>query len=168
MIPRDAVALESTCASVKAAFPQSKWPKDRAVRVKRDGTVLEPAGGAFDVTVAPSTQYAALQRAVNRCPRGGSVLLLPGTHEGPLVLKAGTEVYVFGRGQATLRSAVGHVLMCESASATIDGLAIRRETEKYVNSGENGVVIKGGGLRLQACDVTSAAGTCMGPRRRRC
>ena len=78
-----------------------------AVTVAADGTVLAPASGAFDVTVAPGH---AVQAAVDACPTGGSVLLLPGTHEGPLVLTAGKVVHVFGRGSATLRAATGSVL----------------------------------------------------------
>ena len=84
------------------------------MRVKRDGGVLEPASGTFDVTVAPGE---GVQAAVDRCPAGGSVLLLPGAHAGPLVLPAACkEVHVFGRGRAALRTARGSVLISEAAA----------------------------------------------------
>ena len=70
---------------------------------------------------------------MNGCPPGDCVLLLPGMHDGPLVLEE--EVRVFGRGRAALRSASGTVVtsdhVFEAAGgqlwATLDGLIIRRE-----------------------------------------
>ena len=124
------------------------------VNVASDGTVREPASGAFDVTVAPGQ---AVQAAVDACPAGGSVLLLPGTHKGPLVLTAGKVVHVFGRGLATLHAATGTVVTSESATSTLDGLIIRRLAGDTINKQCDCVWIKGGRLRLQACDVTSAA-----------
>ena len=56
----------------------------------------EPASGAFDVTVAPGEDA---QAAVGRCPPKGCVLLLPGTHDGPLAQLPVEEVHVFGRGR---------------------------------------------------------------------
>ena len=161
LTPRDAAALACVCANAAEAYRAGRWP--RAVRTKRGGAVLEPASGAFDVTVAPGE---GVQAAVDRCPAGGSVLLLPGTHEGPLALAAGQEVHVFGRGQATLRTAAGDALTSVAAKATVDGVAIRQE--QVVGPGENiveidgcGVRIPGGALRLQACDISSTVGTCV-------
>ena len=126
------------------------------VIIAPDGTVREPASGAFDVTVAPGQP---VQAAVDACPAGGSVLLLPGTHDGPLVLLVGKVVHVFGRGLATLRAATGTVVTSEAAASTLDGLVIRREV---AGSGDSyGVWIKGGRLRLQACNITSAAQECV-------
>ena len=51
------------------------------------------------------------------------MLLLPGTHEGPLVLSAYQEVYVFGRGLATLRTA-GTVVTSVAARGTKDRLIV--------------------------------------------
>ena len=152
---RDAAALACSCASARAAFPQSKW--FRSVRIGPSGAVLEPLSGAFDVTVAPGE---GVQAAVDACPRGGCVLLQPGTHEGPLVLSADQEVHVFGRGEALLRvGSSGTVLTSLAAMATLDGLALRREVGGSL--GDCGVSIKGGRLRLQACDVFNATGTCI-------
>ena len=155
--PRDAAALACVLANAAEAHRAGRW--NCTIRTKRSGAVLEPASGAFDVTVAPGTN---IQAAVDRCPRGGSVLLLPGTHEGPLVLSADQEVHVFGRGQATLRVVAGTALTCTAAKATVDGLFIRREGEQLEEEGEAcGVFIRGGAVRLQACEVSSTAGFCI-------
>ena len=130
-----------------------------AVSVAPDGTVREPISGAFDVTVVPGQ---LIQAAVDACPPGGSVLLLPGTHDGPLVLTAGKVVHVFGRGLATLRAATGTVVTSDSDESTLDGLVIRREAGGTSNDYNDCVWIKGGLLRMQACDVTSAfTGICV-------
>ena len=138
-----------------AAYPLTKW--HRAVRVGRSGTVREPASGAFNVTVPPGED---VQAAVDRCPPGGCVLLLPGTHEGPLVLPVDKVVHVFGRGQATLlRTTGGGVLTSFATSSTVDGLIIRCEVlwgSIYC------VWISGGRLRLQDCDITSASHASVG------
>ena len=119
------------------------------------GAVREPASGAFNVTVPPGED---VQAAMNRCPPGGSVLLLPGVHEGPLALPPGKVVHVFGRGLATLWTADGNVLTSSAAAATVDGLIVRREA-----GGEDdyGVWICGGQLRLQACNITSESLACV-------
>ena len=121
------------------------------------------------MTVAPGED---VQAAVDACPPGGSVLLLPGAHEGPLVLGprevangegppvqvGDKEVHVFGCGQATLRTSgknVKDVLTSSAEVATVDGLVLRREA-----SGGGGnhaaVCINGGRLRLQACFVVKS------------
>ena len=74
---RDAAALACVCRAAAAAAPTSKWRS--AVRIGPGGHVLEPASGTFDVTVVPGEDVRA---AIDRCPSGGSVLLLPGVHEG--------------------------------------------------------------------------------------
>ena len=127
-----------------------------AITVAPDGTVREPASGAFDVTMAPGE---LVQAAVDRCPLGGSVLLLPGTHYGALWLPAGKEVHCFGRGLATLRTATGTVVKSEATMATLDGLIVRCEAAGTGDS--HGVWILEGRLRLQACDIASAAQDCV-------
>ena len=149
---RDAAALACVCRAAAAAAPASRWRS--AVRVGRSGAVFEPASGAFDVTVAPGGQ--PVQAAVDACPTGGCVLLLPGTHDGPLVLAAGKVVHVFGRGRATLRAATGAVVTSEAVEGTLDGLILRREVGGTGNNRRDCVWINGGRLRLQACDVTCA------------
>ena len=112
--------------------------------------------GAFDVTVAPGED---VQVAVDRCPRGGSVLLLPGTHAGPLVLASDKDVHVSGGRQATLQTADGDVLTSSSENATVEGIFVRREAG---GGGDGvGVRIKGGRLRLLACDVIGAQHHCV-------
>ena len=142
--------LLCVCTASAAAAPKSKWHS--AVRVAAEGLVLEPASGTFDVSVAPG---ANVQAAVDRCPPGGCVLLLPGTHDGPLVLAADKVVHVFGRGLATLRTASGTVIKSESTKATLDGLVIRREAGGTCSNNRDCAWVKGGRLRLQGCDLTS-------------
>ena len=147
--------IACVCRAAAAAAPASKWHS--AVRVAPGGHVLEPASGSFDVTVVPG---ANVQAAVDRCPSGGCVLLLPGTHAGPLrLLDHWKVVLVFGRGRATLQTAAGDVVTSRSVCAILDGLVILREAAGGDRG--QGVCIKEGSLRLQACDVTSKAGDCV-------
>ena len=159
--------MASTCAAAAAAYRESKW--FRRVRVGASGAVRERASGTFGVTVALGFD---VQAAVDRCPPGGCVLLLPGAHKGPLVLGprevangegppvhvADKEVHVFGRRQATLRLDRGtlldrgRLLASLAAAATVDGLTVAREVDIYR---QGCVCIAGGRLRLQACDITS-------------
>ena len=143
--------LAGVCKATAEAFREVR--RRRAVRVGPDGAVREPASGAFDVTVAPGEN---VQAAVDACPPGGSVLLLPGTHDGPLVLTADKVVHVFGRGLATLRAATGTVTSIEAETATLDGLFIRLEAGAVIQYDHDCVWIRGGRTRMQACDVSSA------------
>ena len=118
------------------------------------GWVFPP--DVFDVTVAPGED---VQAAVDGCPRGGSVLLLPGTHEGPLVLAAGKEVRVFGQGEATLYTIGGTPLTSHGGdNVMVDGLILRSEVG---TSGGYGVLFKGSKMRLQACDSSSMTDACI-------
>ena len=161
-----------------------------SVRIGADGSVREPATGVFDVTVPPGrdpTEYRygiddeeyecptpgkILQAAVDRCRPGGSVLLLPGMHEGPLVLPPGKVVHVFGRGLASLHVAYGNALTSSAANSTIDGLNFRFAYPADIGEGGWGkddeaplVWIKSGGLRLHSCDLSCGnnEGGCPGP-----
>ena len=150
--------LACSFKAARDAYLHSKWP--RAVCVKRSGAVLEPANGAFDVTVAPGED---VQAAVDACPAGGCVLLLPGTHEGSLVLAADKEVHVFGRRRATLRATLGNTITSEASGSTCAGLLVQRVTrfaddnETVLGAEGNGVHIRGGALRLQDCEILCEA-----------
>ena len=92
------------------------------------------------------------------------MLLLTGVHDGPLALAANKEVHVFGRGQAVLRTSYYDVVTCSAVTATLDGLIIRREAviddegdELVDGYGVACVVVSGGRLRLQACDLAGTA-----------
>lgn len=126
------------------------------MRISPDGTVHAPSSGTFDVAIAPGSN---VQDGVDACPPGGSVLLLPGTHLGPLMLGADKEVHVFGRGRATLQTAEGCVVTSTAPVATLDGLVIRREAaaEGVQEAVGATVRIHDGGVRLQACDITNVA-----------
>lgn len=141
---RDAAAFACVNRGANDAYRRSR--AFHAVRVAGNGRVLEPASGAFDVTVEPGP-LALLAAALARCPRGGSVLLLPGTHgvhlrQGPwypkLRVGADDEVHVFGRG----RAALGVCLQCDSRSASFVGV----EFDDAVN-------VAGGRPRIQACII---------------
>ena len=123
-----------------------------------DGSVLEPASGAFDVILAPSDD---LQAGINKCPVGGSVLLQPGLYEGKLRLRR--EVHVFGRGHAALTTHVGDtVVMSKAPRATLDGVGIRQAGGEGGEGGiKSGVWVKRGRMRLQNCDVSSSSGSCI-------
>ena len=129
-----------------------------------------PQPAAFDVTVAPGDY---LQAAVDRCPPGGSVLLLPGLHPGSLLLTK--DVHVFGRGAAEIRSSnSAHVIVSVAPDAVIDGLILRSQpdlghesptiADLAVGLAERNwntctcVEVVGGRLRMQACHIDRAIG----------
>ena len=143
--------LACLCRAARLAVRSSKW-RD-AVRVSPVcGRVHEPASGRFDVEVAPG---ASLQAAVNRCPAGGSILLRPGTHAGPVIIAK--EVHVFGRGEATLLvPPSGACVHCTAAVATLDGLAVRGPlAAPPAGTLAVAVVITASSARLQACDIST-------------
>ena len=101
----------------------------------------------------------SVQEAVDQCVRGGSVVLLPGVHEGPLLLQYRTEVHVFGRGRAILRASGEHVVVSHAKSATLDGLILRREWDNSADDcdeysrNDSCVAACGDKLRIQVCDA---------------
>ena len=103
------------------------------------------------MTVSPRE---SLQAAIDRCRAGGSVLLLPGAYEGGVVLSK--EVHLFGRGEATLRRAVGAgpVITSTAPAATLDGLIVRRGPHAK-GVGHYGILITAGSLLVRRCDVSS-------------
>ena len=147
------------CSSGQLLAAMKTFPGVRVVTVATDGTVYEPASGVFDVTVAPGQP---VQAAVDACPADGCVLLLPGIHDGTLVLAADKVVHVFGRGQATLRTTFNPVASV-AATSTLDGLIIRRDSGSPGGyAAIDAVWINGGRLRMQACNVTNnAIGSCV-------
>lgn len=141
----DAASLACTCVDARNAY-RHETNLTRAVRVNRAGMVLEPASGAFDVTVAPGDDVEA---AVASCPRDGSVLLLPGVHRGPVTLRA-NDVHVFGRGLAVLESTL---VVRSQRGTTIDGLRFREPDDERL---DHHVVIEAGSCaRVQECDVST-------------
>ena len=162
--------VEAELAAVPAwwAEKHEAAAAERVAGAAPPGWVFPP--DAFDVTVAPGED---VQAAVDRCPPGGSVLLLPGAHDGPLFLDSSKEVHVFGRGQATLRGITASALTSHSTDATVDGLILRQEVMNGDRDDDDFdffgdrlaefpcVSIAAGGLRLQACDVTGAAAVCV-------
>lgn len=113
----DAACLACTCRDAANAYRFSR--AFRAVRVVRastdgwiEGELLEPASGSFDVVLTPNDVGG-----IGRCPREGTVLLLPGTYQGLALSPASLDVHVFGRGQARLSS-----LTCSASRASFVGV----------------------------------------------
>ena len=113
-----------------------------------------PPPAAFDETVASGE---SIQAAVGRCPDGGSILLLPGRHVGPLLLDKG--VHVHGRGAALLTSPAD-VVVCTAAGASLDGVVIRKDAH-LLGDGHFGVLVSAGALTLRHCDIASASRSCI-------
>ena len=116
----------SSCLAVPAAelaAIASWWAAQHAAALAAPPPDTLPPPAAFDVTVPPGD---SLQAAVSRCPAGGSILLLPGRHAGPLVITK--ELHVFGRGAALLTAEGDHVITCAAPKvrATLDGLILRK------------------------------------------
>ena len=157
-----AAAVACTCKAAHAAHRSGKWA--RRVRVSpRSGGVLEPVA-SFDVVAnATHITYARgndvdlltfdsnqelynLQAAIDACPHGGSVLLLPGDHDGPVEVGRDKVVHVFGRGLARIVVAVQpreaeYSLKCKATTSTFDGVAFACS-----------VAVGGGGARFQHCE----------------
>ena len=112
----------------------------------------------FDVTVSPREP---LQAAIDRCRVGGSILLLPGTYEGGVVLSK--EVHLFGRGEVTLQGVVVDeegdgeeaVITSTAPAATLDGLVVRLGPHAEGYYGHLGILITAGSLLVRHCDVSS-------------
>ena len=113
---------------------------------------------SFDVTVSPREP---LQAAIDRCRKGGSVLLLPGAYEGGVVLSK--EVHLFGRGEATLLRTAGEgpVITSTAPAATLDGLVVRLGLHAEGEEGNFGILITAGSLLVRHCDVCSLSEHCI-------
>ena len=155
----EAATLACTCSLARQAYRESKWPD--LVRIKRDGTVLEPSSGRFDVTVAPGDPVYG---SIVICPAGGSVLLLPGVHKGRIRIFE-KEVHVFGRHLATLWSSEAIPLVRSSfPRGSLVGLTLQ-----HIGSPAQPSVcclsVTGGFLRVQACNITARDGIAVEVRR---
>lgn len=102
------------------------------------GEASEPASGTFDEEISPGD---SLMDAIGRCPRGGSVLLRPGSYylNTSNALQPFHEVHVFGRGAATLMSPI----TLSSRRASFVGVGFQAN-----------VTITHGNARLQSCKFT--------------
>ena len=126
------------------------WAAQQAVAFAAGTAPALPA--SFDVTVSPREP---LQAALDRCSEGGSVLLRPGASEGGVVLSK--EVHLYGRGEATLRGAMGEgpVVTSTAPAATLDGLVVRLGPHEEGEEGHYGILITAGSLLVRHCDVSS-------------
>ena len=140
----DAAAFACVSRDARVAHRASR--AFRAVRVARDGTVLEPATGTCDVEVAPGEPVA---EALARCPPGGSVLLRPGVHDFP-PLDADKEVHVFGRDAATVQTSPFFKCTARTRTATFVNVCFTCE-----------VTIDSSRVRFQGCAFTTEWVGCM-------
>ena len=126
------------------------WAAKQATAFAAGTTPAQPT--SFDVTVSPRE---SLQAAIDRCREGGSVLLLPGSYEGGVILSK--VVHLFGRGEATLWRAAGEgsVITSTAPVATLDGLIVRLGPHAEGERGHCGILITAGRLLVQHCDVSS-------------
>ena len=147
---RDAAALSCVSVKIASVAKESKWRS--LVRLDRYGTVLAPLSG-YDIIVIEGED---VQSAIDRCPVGGSVLLMPGRHLGPLVLSADRLVHIFGNSLAYLWSSVGDVVTSFCAASTLDSIFIEADDVFGGLLGDVGlgvgVMIHCGRPRFQSCD----------------
>ena len=139
----DAARLACVSADTSSAYRLSRaFFAPRFVRSSVDpdsgliaGEASEPASGTFDVELSPGD---SLMDAIGRCPRGGSVLLRPGSYYTPPFANISREVHVFGRRAAAIMSTV----TLRSQRATFVGIDFRES-----------VTIADGNTRLQSCTL---------------
>lgn len=131
----DAAAFACVSRDAREAYRGSR--PFRSVRIARDGSVLRPASGAFDVEVAPGELVAS---AITRCPRGGSVRLLPGLHVLPN-MGENVAVHVFGFDTGTEFSIVSAGFQCYALASSFVGI---RFTTNFVR-------VSAGRTRFQNC-----------------
>ena len=159
---RFAAVLSTTCKALHAAVASSKWPPFSPLPViAPDGTVSEPLSGRFSVTCRPGGGGEGIQRALDACEEGGSILCLEGTYEVTELIRLDKRVHVFGRGAALLRGSPPSEFFVRSTAegATLDRLAIASAAAQHSFA----VGVQRGRLRLQGCHVTAGArGACVG------
>ena len=105
----------------------------------------------FTINIAPGE---SVQNAINKCPKGGNIRLLPGLHKGPIFLDSHTEINIFGKCKALLYSDYGSVITSNSNNSTIDGLLILTKKYKY-DDDFYAININSGILNIQHCNIAS-------------
>jgi len=148
------------CQTAFHAYKTSpRW--SRSVRIAPTSRRVLPPLAGHDVEVAPGE---CLQAAINACPQGGSVLMRPGVHAGTFELHLHRVVHVFGAGQAILRApeskgaSVSALVASNATASTLDGIVF---VDPHAKCSKALVLVRGGSLRVQACDLVAAEGTCI-------
>ena len=125
-----------------------------------DGTVAPPS--VFTVICRPEDGGAGIQKAIDACHTGDSILLLDGVYDVPSTLRLRKSVLVFGDGSPELRGSFGHkepmveVRVFHRGPRPDEGVTFHRV--RFRNLSETlscTVTCKAGGLRLQGCDVSA-------------
>ena len=135
----------------------SKWPPYSSLpHVAPNGTVCEPLSGRFSVICRPEEGGEGIQRAIDDCEEGGSILLREGVYHVMKMLRIDRSVHIFGRGRAELRGCMPRssilVLATSDHPATLYRLRVNNLTQDYSYAI---CVASGGRLRLQGCNVSS-------------
>ena len=149
---RAAARLASTCRGFRAAYAESWWPTFDP----ETDNVLEPRSGRFWRELSPGDD---VQAAVGACPKGGCILLRPGTHtlasqEAGITIR--NPINIFGRGLAKIQSPgsdhIVHIAPPPNLSSLIilDGLVVHSSGNP---DGSVGVYVRGGSTRLQSCVI---------------
>ena len=151
----DAVVLSTVCKPLHAAVAASKWPPYSTLpHVAPDGTVSEPLSGRFSITCRPEEGEEGIQRAIDGCEEGGSILLQEGVYPARQTLRIARSVHLFGRGRTELRGTVPqqvHLIRSTAPSATLDRIRVDNQTRGYSGT----LLVSTGALRLQGCGVAS-------------
>jgi len=146
---RDIAPLARVCVRLRDVVREAR--SGYLPRVADDGTVSEPEAGFF-LTVAPDAART-LQRVLDRCPEGGTVLLEPGAFVWPgrRMLVMNKRVHLFGRNEARCDMA-RHISVVEgSDGSTLDGIHLRAP-DIVLN-----ILPEVQRVRIQSCTLVSVA-----------
>lgn len=133
---REAAAFSCVSTTAKSAA-NTAFQLASCVRIKRNGEVLPPANECFDSVASPNEP---LNRALERCPAGGSVLLMPGSHGRATATRS---VHMFGQKGARVRGLT--IAAPEGAPVTLDAVHV-----------EETATLSSGALRAQRSRFQSA------------
>ena len=130
----------------------------------------EPESGRFNIIVRSYEDGEGIQRAIDSCPEGGSILLRGKWFRVKKTLRLNRSVHLFGRGKVTLDPCIPYdgdgatLIESTAASASIDGLKVDGEAESdYARAMDlqdedmddfSYFCVTSGRLRLQGCGAS--------------
>ena len=121
--------------------------------VQADGRIDEPILHRFYKEVSPTDD---LQAIIDMCPPGATVLLMPGMHTLRDELNITKELFIFGRGKATLKRLSSLDAQCHLIASTANvyfiGVLLRKHTyQRYLDA----IYLEGNRLqcRFQSCSL---------------
>lgn len=155
----DAFNFAMTCTDVMKDY--KTFIANGAYRplVAPNGHVSEPEHGRFFAEIPPDV--VNLQHAINRCPPGVAMLLLPGAHVINQSLNLTNDVTLFGRGEASLEllgvdGGEDSIVHSTAKNAAIIGFVMRESA--LLRNMDNptivtAVIVDDGHLHIQSCNV---------------